>query len=76
MAIKIWDGPEDDGSSLLREHSGDVTSVAWSTDGQRLASTGDDRTIKIWNMETEEALVSFCGHTGVVNSVDFSPDGR
>src|SRR5712691_10109893 len=35
---------------VLRDHSGTVSSVAWSPDGKQLASTGyGDGTLKIWD---------------------------
>ncbi|NUQ65403.1 MAG: protein kinase [Pirellulales bacterium] len=38
----------------LRGHTRPVHAVAWSPDGQRLASAGSDRTIRIWNVESPE----------------------
>lgn len=59
----------------LTEHSGRVRSVAYSSDGQTLASGGDDNTIRIWNFQTGELLETL-GHLGPVNSVAFSPNGQ
>lgn len=53
-----------------------VYSVAISPDGQTLASCGDDKTIKIWNLNTGELLRTFTGHSDIVWSVTFSPDGQ
>jgi WD40 repeat protein len=36
--------------ATLKGHSGSVYSVCFSADGQKLASGGNDKTIKIWNL--------------------------
>jgi WD40 repeat protein len=53
-----------------------VYSVALNRDGQTLASCGDDKTIKIWKLNTGELLRTFTGHSDIVWSVTFSPDGQ
>jgi WD40 repeat protein len=51
-------------------------SVAYSPDGQRIASGADDGTVKIWNAETGALISALSGHIDSVVSVAFSPDGR
>jgi WD40 repeat protein len=41
---------------VLRGHNNRITSLSHSPDGQILASTGDDGTIKLWDMRTGECL--------------------
>ncbi|BAY34668.1 WD-40 repeat-containing protein [Nostoc carneum NIES-2107] len=57
-------------------HSSAVYSVAFSPDGQKLASGSDDNTIKIWNITTGKAITTLTGHSSSVYSVAFSPDGQ
>jgi WD40 repeat protein len=40
-------------------HNGDITDLAVSADGNLLVSGSRDQTFKIWNMETQELLLSF-----------------
>ena len=61
---------------VLREHTGWVLSVAFSPDGQTLASGSDDDTIRFWDVATGQHKATLEGHTGWVLSVAFSPDGQ
>ena len=56
-------------------HTGYVRSVAFSPDGQRLATGGTGST-KIWDSATGKELLALKGHAGFVRSVAFSPDGQ
>jgi eukaryotic-like serine/threonine-protein kinase len=48
--------------------------VAFSPDGQRLATDGKKNTVIIWNVETGRELQTLEGHNGEVYTVAFSPD--
>ncbi|MEO1148146.1 MAG: NB-ARC domain-containing protein, partial [Cyanobacteria bacterium J06638_22] len=55
---------------------GIITSMAYSPDGQWLATGSDDATTKLWQMSTGECCQTLAGHTYQINSVTFSPDGQ
>jgi WD40 repeat protein/tRNA A-37 threonylcarbamoyl transferase component Bud32 len=60
----------------LRGHITTVNSVAFSPDGQCLASASSDRTVKLWETATGKELRTLKGNTGPVYGVAFSPDGQ
>jgi WD40 repeat protein/nucleoside phosphorylase/uncharacterized protein YjbI with pentapeptide repeats len=53
-----------------------ANSCAYSPDGRRLASAGNDSTLRIWDATTGEALATLTGHQDWVLSCAYSPDGR
>ncbi|MBW4610622.1 MAG: AAA-like domain-containing protein [Hassallia sp. WJT32-NPBG1] len=60
----------------LEGHSSLVRSVTFSPDGKTLAFASDDKTIKLWNLETKKQITTLNGHSSRVLSVTFSPDGK
>jgi WD40 repeat protein len=50
--------------------------VAFSPDGQIVASGSDDKTIKLWDLQTGLEIATLSGHESYVESVAFSPDGK
>ena len=53
-----------------------VTQIAFSADGQRLASSSMDNTVRLWDTVTGECLKTFRGGDKWIWSVAYSPDGR
>ncbi len=60
----------------VRGHGGPIGSLAYSPDGQLLASASWDGTVRILDLRTLQPLAVLHGHRGVVRSVAFAPDGR
>jgi WD40 repeat protein/serine/threonine protein kinase len=50
--------------------------VAFSPDGEQLASAGGDGSVKIWNSRTGAEVQTFPAHTEAVISLAFHPDGK
>jgi eukaryotic-like serine/threonine-protein kinase len=60
---------------LYTGHAAYVTSVAWSSDGGRIASASGDATVQIWNPITDHTDTTFRGHYVDVTAATWSPDG-
>jgi len=52
-----------------------VSAVAFSPDGKLLASAADDKTVRLWDVNTGRQL-QVLTHSHAVSSISFSPDGR
>ncbi len=60
----------------LAGHSNAVTSVAFSPDGETLASGSQDKTIEMWKLDAGKRWYTLTGHSDWVTCAAFSPDGR
>jgi WD40 repeat protein len=74
--IQLWNVSTAEWKPNLYGHSGAVDSVAFSPDGQTLASASSvDGTIKLWNISTGQEQLAL-KHPDWVYFVAFSPDGQ
>ena len=53
-----------------------MSAVAFSPNGRVLATAGDDRAIRLWNLDERRTERTLIGHAHGVSSIAFSPDGR
>ena len=78
--LRIWSATDGREIANLRGHMGYVSSIAWTGDGRRLASTsgefGPPGQVKIWDAATGKELFNLKGHMGQVHTVSWSPGDR
>ena len=85
-AIRLWDVKTGKCRSILENHSfveteNDGTyhtrfSLAFSPDGQTIASSAGDSSIQLWSIQTGACLSTLKGHSGKITKIIFSPDGH
>jgi WD40 repeat protein len=57
-------------------HGNSVLSLAFSPDGQTLATTSSDRTVRLWDIATGRERFRIDGHVDAVMQAAFEPTGR
>jgi WD40 repeat protein len=79
-SICIWDisfGPDQQVHQSNEDLTGDITSLALSSSGDRIASSStNEYGIQIRDLSTGEKTLALIGHSDQVNSLDFSMDGQ
>lgn len=77
--ISIWDAHDAHAKPTEKHHwsvPDQVNGLAFSKEGGALATAGEDRIIRVWQVNTSKESLTLKGHTGRVMGVAFSPDGH
>ena len=62
--------------SILRGHTDSVDTIAFSENGELLASGGRDRHIQLWDVTTDDLLSTLSIQRGPIWELAFSTDGH
>jgi WD40 repeat protein len=75
--IKFWDPTTGRETLAITPPAGHGRlCLALSPDGKRIATGGDDSTVRVWDAFSGKKVVVLQGHTGYLHHVAFSPDGK
>ena len=74
--MQLWETAIGSCRSMLEGHSGSVSVVAFSPDGQLVVSASGDRIVWLWETAIGSCCSTLEGHSRYVNAVAFSLDGQ
>jgi len=64
------------GTYSYTRHTQKVNALAWSPDGRRIASVGNDKTMQVWDVANGKLGFIHRNPASSLNAVAWSPDGR
>jgi periodic tryptophan protein 2 len=74
--LLVWEWQSERYILKQQGHFFDMNCLAYSPDGQYVATGGEDAKLKIWNAESGLCFVTFHEHTAPITGVEFSPKGQ
>jgi eukaryotic-like serine/threonine-protein kinase len=72
---RVWDLRTGKLAGPPLKHEGFVEQIAYSPNGQILATASSDHTVRLWDAKTYQAIGNPLKHLGGVHALAFSPDG-
>ena len=73
-SFQLWDGVRGKELHKLTGHGGALNTAAFSTDSKILMTSGQDGTVRLWNVATGKELLQLPGVTAAAMAL--SPDGK
>jgi WD40 repeat protein len=72
----VWETSTGASVCRLLGHSGPISAVAFTPEGQAVVTGSKDGTARLWDVATGKETVRFTGHTFRVSPLVVTPDGR
>uniref|UniRef100_A0A674E866 PWP2 small subunit processome component n=1 Tax=Salmo trutta TaxID=8032 RepID=A0A674E866_SALTR len=73
--LLVWEWQSESYVFKQQGHFNNMAALAYSPDGQYIATGGDDGKVKVWNMTSGLCFVTFTEHTSSVTNVTFTSRG-
>nr|XP_040037012.1 PWP2 small subunit processome component [Gasterosteus aculeatus aculeatus] len=73
--LLVWEWQSESYVFKQQGHFNNMASLAYSPDGQYIATGGDDGKVKVWNANSGLCFVTFTEHTSSVTNVTFTSSG-
>jgi len=74
-AVRLWDTRRGKLLGVCKGHTQGVKCLAFSPDGETLASVSSDSTLRVWDLRTQQELLSIQRLADPFGNILFSPDG-
>ena len=74
--VRIWNVPSGAARGVLRSVVKNASPLNFSPDGKTLAAVGDEKTVSLWDVETERPRLPLAGHDDQIFAIEFAPDGQ
>ncbi|CAG9825111.1 unnamed protein product [Phaedon cochleariae] len=70
--LLVWEWQSETYVMKQQGHANNMSCVSYSTDGQSIATGGEDGKVKLWNLVSGFCFVTFSEHTNAVSAIAFS----
>jgi len=74
LIIGIWDILRDEEYARLHGHGKSITDIAWSPNGQYIASGSRDKSAIVWDVQNKKIHLALDGHNAFVGAVKWNPE--
>jgi WD40 repeat protein len=82
VKVQVWNVASQSRVAICRGHTLPIEAVAWSPNGEYIASGSIDKTVRVWHATTASPVLTYTGHdnhqnlSSTVLSVAWSPDSK
>ena len=74
--LLVWEWQSESYVLKQQGHYFDMNTVSYSSDGQYIATGGDDGKVKVWNATSGFCFVTFSEHSAAISGVEFAKQGQ